>query len=299
MLKILCISLVAIGGCGMLFGIVAVYRSLVDLKTQAHEQKIFADRKYTVCMITMIFLFLGYLSVGAFFINTSVFTTAHLIIAVFFFFLAVFACEMLMVLKRMSAALTNKTDEIIKTLVNTVEAKDQYTRGHSVHVANISELIYNHLPEPIKRKVSRPDLMDAAILHDIGKIGITDSILNKPDTLTPEERLEIEQHPRIGKTILENTSYRLVGEILYAHHERVDGEGLYKMPDSQIPLESKIIAVADTFSALSTDRVYRPKKSYNDSIRIIRELAGTQLDEEIVQVLCMIPRQAIEAAHTV
>jgi len=198
---------------------------------------------------------------------------------------------MITMLKRMSTAISKKTSEIIKTLVNAMEAKDQYTQGHSVHVANVVKLIYDHLPERTKNKISKARLMDAAILHDIGKIGIPDSVLNKPGKLTPEERIMIEQHVMLGKKILEPTSYQLIGEIVYCHHERIDGKGYFKIPAEKIPLESRIIAVADTFSALCTDRIYRPKKSYEEAVQIIKDAAGTQLDAEIVRVFCTIPKK--------
>jgi HD-GYP domain-containing protein (c-di-GMP phosphodiesterase class II) len=137
-------------------------------------------------------------------------------------------------------------------------------------------------------------LIDAAILHDIGKIGIPDSVLNKSGELTPEERHLIEQHATLGKKILEPTSYQLIGEIVCCHHERIDGKGYSKIPADKIPLESKIIAVADTFSALCTDRVYRPKKSYEEAVQIIKDVAGTQLDAEIVKAFCAIPKKELE-----
>jgi HD-GYP domain-containing protein (c-di-GMP phosphodiesterase class II) len=204
---------------------------------------------------------------------------------------------MVITVERISDALTKRTREIIMTLVNTVEAKDKYTRGHSEHVANITELIYINLPNKTKKKINFSILMDAAVLHDVGKIGISESILNKPGGLTPEERQIIEEHPKIGRHILENTSYQSVAEILCYHHERIDGTGYYKLSADQIPLESKIISVADTFSTLFTDRVYRPKKTYKESIDILMSVAGTQLDKEIVRIFCSIPEHEIEAAN--
>jgi HD-GYP domain-containing protein (c-di-GMP phosphodiesterase class II) len=296
MLKFVCISLVTIGGAIMLYAIVSFYKSLVALRTQASEHKIFADWIYMAAMLLMVFFLVGYIAIDIVFINMSEFTTQHFIVAIVFAFGAVFVNIMVETVKRISGALSKKTREIIMTLVNTVEAKDKYTRGHSEHVANIVELIYNYLPNEIKKKINFSILMDAAILHDIGKIGISESILNKSGILTPEERLIIEEHPGIGKHILENTSYQSVAEILCYHHERIDGTGYYKLSAEQIPLESKIITVADTFSALSTDRVYRAKKTYEEAIRILMDVAGTQLDGEIVRIFCSIPKNEVETA---
>jgi HD-GYP domain-containing protein (c-di-GMP phosphodiesterase class II) len=242
----------------------------------------------------MLFFLMGYITIDVIFIIANTISTTNLIIALEFFFGSVFVYTMVITIRRMSATISKKTDEIIKTLVNAVEAKDKYTQGHSVHVANVSELIYNYLPDKIKKSISKFRLMDAAILHDIGKIGIPDIILNKPDKLTLEERNLIEQHTIFGKNILEHTSYHLLGEIICYHHERIDGKGYHKITAEHIPLESKIIAVADTFSALCTDRIYRPKKSYEEAMQIIQEAAGTQLDIEIVKIFCAIEKRSLK-----
>jgi len=278
----------------MLYSIIAFFKSLVKLKEQANEQKIFADWIYTVSMLLMLFFLICYIMVDINFIIADTISTTDLIVAFVFLFGATFVYTMIEVLKRMSFTISKKTDEIIKALVNAIEAKDEYTRGHSDFVAKVTNLIYDRLPESTKKKISKATLLDAAILHDIGKIGIPDNILNKMGTLTPEERNLIEQHTTFGKRILEPTSYQLIGDIVYCHHERIDGKGYSKMPADQIPLESKIIAVADTFSALCTDRVYRPKKSYEEAMQIIQDASGTQLDPEIVKAFCEIPKKEIE-----
>jgi len=294
LLKLICILLVALGGCIMLYSIIAFFKSLVKLKEQANEQKIFADWIYTVSILLMFFFLICYAMVGVNFIIADAVSTTDLIVAFVFLFGAIFVFTMIMVLKRMSSTISKKTDEIIKALVNAIEAKDEYTRGHSDFVAKVTNLIYDRLPESTRKKISRTTLLDAAILHDIGKIGIPDNVLNKMGTLTPEERHLIEQHTMMGKRILEPTSYQLIGDIVYCHHERVDGNGYSKIPADKIPLESKIIAVADTFSALCTDRVYRPRKSYEEAMQIIQDAAGTQLDSEIVKAFCEIPKVEIE-----
>ena len=278
----------------MLYSIMTFLKSLANFKVQANEQKIFADWIYTICMILMVFFFVCYIAVDIIFLVADEVSMTNLLIAFVFVFGAVFVYTMISMLKRMSTTISEKTNEIIKTLVNAVEAKDQYTQGHSIHVANVAKLIYDYLPEQIKNKINKARLMDAAILHDIGKIGIPDNVLNKPGKLTPEERLMIEQHAKLGKKILEPTSYQLIGEIVYCHHERIDGKGYFNIPQEKIPLESRIIAIADTFSALCTDRIYRPKKSYEEAVQIIQDVAGTQLDAEIVKVFCTIPKDEFE-----
>lgn len=193
----------------------------------------------------------------------------------------------------MSLVISKKTDEMVRTLVNAMEAKDQYTRGHSVHVSNLVEIFYDHLPDRLKKKIDKAHLTDAAILHDIGKIGISDDLLKKPGTLTEEEWAIIRQHPRMGKQILEQTSFKQVGHVILCHHERMDQQGYYRIPQEEIPLESKMIAIVDTFSALFTDRVYRPRKSFEEAVTVLKEVAGTQLDKELVDVFVSIPEQEL------
>jgi len=294
LLKCICALLVTAGGCIMLYSIITFLKSLANFKVQANEQKIFADWIYTICMLLMVFFFVCYIAVDIIFLIADTVSMTNLLIAFVFVFGAVFVYTMITMLKRMSTTISEKTNEIIKTLVNAVEAKDQYTQGHSIHVANVVKLIYYYLPEQTKKKINKSRLMDAAILHDIGKIGIPDNVLNKPGKLTPEERLMIEQHAMLGKKILEPTSYQFIGEIVLCHHERIDGKGYFKIPPDKIPLESRIIAVADTFSALCTDRIYRPRKSYEEAVQIIQEVAGTQLDPEIVKIFCTIPKEEFE-----
>jgi len=178
-----------------------------------------------------------------------------------------------------------------KLLANIVDAKDPYTRSHSDHVARVAELIYEKLPKAQKHKICKWRLLEAATLHDIGKIGVPDNILNKVGELTMQERDMLKKHAELGKIILKPTGDDLLGEIVYHHHERVDGEGYFNVKSDCIPIESKIIAVADTLSALCTDRVYRKKKSYDDVMQIVKDAAGTQLDEEIVEILCLIPQE--------
>jgi len=288
------VLLVTCGGSIMLYSIISFYKSLVNFKMQANEQRIFGAWVYTASMVLMLFFLVGYIVVNIIFIFEDTASTMDLIIALIFFFGSIFVYTMVITLKRMSATISQKADGLIKAIVQAVEAKDKYTYGHSVHVADVSELIYNYMHDKMKSKINKQMLKDAAILHDIGKIGVPDNILNKPDRLTPEERKVIEQHPLLGKNILESTSHWLIGDIVYCHHERVDGNGYYNVPTDRIPLESKIIAVADTFSALCTDRVYRAKKSHKEAMQIIQAASGTQLDAEIVEVFCSIPENEFE-----
>lgn len=294
-MQFICLLLIGIGAAIMLFSILKYYKSLVLLKIQAYEQKVFANWIYIFCLILMLFFLAGYVIVAIAYANQPP-STNNLLVSCVFFFGAFFVFTMVSIERRMSNTISSKTGEIVRTLVNAVEAKDLYTRGHSDHVLNIVRLFFSKLPEEITGQINLPWLMDAAILHDIGKIGIEDQILNKPGSLTKEELQTIQQHPYLGKKILENTSYNAIGDIICYHHERVDGTGYFGLNKDQIPIESKIIAIADTFSAIYTDRIYRHKLAFSEAMDILRSAAGSQLDAELVEIFCTLTQQELDSA---
>ena len=172
---------------------------------------------------------------------------------------------------------------MVKSLVFAIEAKDHYIRGHSERVSQICMLMAAKLN---LNEEDRNALRWASILHDVGKIGIPEQILTKPGRLTDEEYRIIKEHPEKGYNILmplEQLSNSLPA-ILH-HQERFDGQGYpAKLKGEEIPKLARIIAVADTFDAINSDRAYRPAKSTEDTMAIIREIAGTQLDPELARV---------------
>lgn len=296
MMRVICIAEVVAGAGVLLLSICRYYRSLVRFREHAHQARTFSRATFGLCMALMLFFLAGYLGLAVVYLWRDSITPPDFLIANVFLFGAVFVYVVISVQDQMGEDINHKTEEIIRTLVNAVEAKDPYTRGHSVHVSNLTGLLYRHLPEELRRQVSQSALMDAAILHDIGKIGIPDSILNKLGRLSPKEMAVIRQHPRLGKQILEQTSFRELGDIILYHHERMDRLGYYRIPAENIPLESRMIAVTDTFSALYSDRVYRPRKSYGEACAVLRGEAGTQLDETLVEIFLSIPLEEINEA---
>jgi HD-GYP domain-containing protein (c-di-GMP phosphodiesterase class II) len=182
--------------------------------------------------------------------------------------------------------------KFVKSLVYAIEAKDRYTAGHSERVSKISMLIAEQLDLDDGQKEV---LTWAAILHDVGKIGIPDSILNKPDRLDDEEYDVIKGHPIMGYNILlpiDQLKESLPG-ILY-HHERYDGKGYPgKLTGVAIPLVSRIIAVADTFDAISSSRAYRPAKAEREALDIVLKSGGTQLDPQVVEAFEKVCQQHI------
>ena len=184
--------------------------------------------------------------------------------------------------------------EILKTLINAVELKDPYTKGHSEHVYHITSLLYEAMDEASKNKISISKLLDAALLHDCGKISVADNILNKPGSLTAENWQAIKSHPATAKKMLDDTYFREISDWVLYHHERMDGKGYYGLAAGEIPLESRIIAIADTYSALTTNRVYRRKLSSEKALETLKEIAGNQLDPNLVNAFLRIDRSKLE-----
>ena len=172
---------------------------------------------------------------------------------------------------------------MVKSLIFAIEAKDIYTRGHSERVSNYSMLIGARLGLGDK---DYNDLKWASILHDIGKIGIPGRILNKTNRLTDTEYEIIKQHPEKGCKILKPVE-QLTGSMpgIIHHHERYDGRGYPQgLKGDEIPLAARIIAIADTFDAINSSRAYRGAESREKALKLIEEVAGSQLDPRLVEV---------------
>ena len=172
-------------------------------------------------------------------------------------------------------------------LAAAIDARDPYTHGHTERVTQYCLAVADELetiPEAQSYKNFRETLHISALLHDVGKIGLPDQILNKHGKLTKKEFEKVKEHPAIGATILKPIKELndVVREVRY-HQEQFDGNGYpEKLKGSEIPLVARIIAVCDAFDAITTDRPYRRGKSPEIAINIIQENSGTQFDPIIV-----------------
>jgi putative nucleotidyltransferase with HDIG domain len=181
----------------------------------------------------------------------------------------------------------------IRALAFTVEAKDKYSIGHFDRVTRYSVSTAKKLG---LSKEAIEAIRYAAILHDIGKIDISEEILLKPDVLTKEERELINMHPKLGAQIIEPVSLLSdVSEIIYHHHERYDGKGyLDGLKGEQIPLGSRILAVADTYEALISDRSYKKALTEGQAKLEIERCAGSQFDPEVVKAFLAVLEEESE-----
>jgi HD-GYP domain-containing protein (c-di-GMP phosphodiesterase class II) len=172
----------------------------------------------------------------------------------------------------------------IRMLAAAIDEKDPYTRGHSDRVAKYSVMIGQQLglsaEELDKLRIS-------ALLHDVGKIGVDDRVLKKPGALTAEEFQIMKQHPSKGANIMRPVAQ--LKEMLPGielHHEHVDGKGYpYGLKEADIPLMARIIAVSDTLDAMTTNRPYQSAKEIDDALQVIRKLAGSKFDLNVVAAL--------------
>ncbi|MHC9544212.1 MAG: HD domain-containing phosphohydrolase [Vulcanimicrobiota bacterium] len=180
--------------------------------------------------------------------------------------------------------------ESITALANAIDARDPYTRGHSQRVTEYSLRICKHLP------LSQEEIdyiQYAALLHDIGKIHIRDDILHKPGKLSESEFEEMQKHPAYGAKIMEPVKrFRTILPYMFHHHEKFTGKGYpYHLKGEEIPLAARIIAVADAFDAMTSDRPYRKGFSTEEAIKELERNAGTQFDPMIVEIFIKIIKE--------
>jgi len=181
----------------------------------------------------------------------------------------------------------------IKSIAYALDAKDKYTLGHSMRVTLYSLALAKHLN-------LSDDLLEeietTGLLHDIGKIAIPEKILLKPGKLTIEEYEVIKTHPALGGKLVSGIEkLKLISNWLKSHHERYDGRGYPEgLSGEQIPISSRIIAIADTYDAMTSDRSYRKALSHEEAIKEIRTCSGTQFDPNLAELFVSI-RNEIEA----
>lgn len=186
-------------------------------------------------------------------------------------------------------------ESFINTLAASIDARDKITAGHSNRVKLYSMLIVNALGLDEKTK----ELIEkAATLHDIGKIGIRDSVLQKEGKLTPEEYKHIQEHVQITHNILDkicmSEDFKQISEIACSHHEKYDGSGYYRhLKGEEIPYGGRILAVSDVFDAITSRRHYRDKMPIANVINILLKDSGTHFDKNIVDVFLQIPTEKI------
>ncbi len=241
-----------------------------------------------VALVLLIFFLIGYVTI-------ALFGNADTMMTMILFFGSVFVSIVLTLMFNLLETAKSRSIEIADVLIGVIDARDPNLNGHSRHVRAITMLFYSYLPGWVKSEINPVSLEYAALMHDVGKLGVPEAILNKPSSLTEEEWKVMRDHPKLGVKIMEplETFKNIQNWILY-HHERMDGKGYYGIENENIPLAAKIIAIADTYSAITMKRSYKNKRSHEEAIRILCEVAGTQLDENLVEVFITIPKEELD-----
>lgn len=242
-----------------------------------------------VGLALLVFFLLGYLGV-------AFFGKPDLLMAGILFFGAMFVSLALVLLYHLVDTLKDRSIEVTETLIGVIEARDSNLNGHSRNVEMLSMCLYKYLPASMKEGISPVSFEYAALLHDVGKLGVPEAILNKPGKLNPEEWDVMKQHPKIAMDLLKTLpSFDEIKDWILYHHERMDGKGYYGLAGKDIPVAARIIAVCDTYSAITMRRSYKDKRTHEEAMKIIKEVSGSQLDPDIASVFMTIPKEELQA----
>lgn len=180
--------------------------------------------------------------------------------------------------------LRHEATKTFQRISEMLDARDRYTYEHSQGVADLAEKLARKLQ---LHQEQIDQIKSAAVIHDIGKVTVPDQILRKPGPLTNEEWIIMKKHPDAGADLLKDLEmYKDVIEIVRCEHEHWDGSGYPKgLKAEEIPLGARIVAAADIYHALTTDRPYRPAHSHKEALQIIQQMCGVELDPEVVEAL--------------
>ncbi len=240
-------------------------------------------------LVLITFFLIGYILVAAF-------GKPDLLMSMILFGGSVFVFIVNLLMSKLLATAKERSIDVAEVIIGAVDARDPNLNGHSRHVQNLTMTLYKYMPQSMKQEINPVSLEYASLMHDVGKLGIPEAILNKPGKLTDEEWEVMRRHPKIGVEVLRPLrSFRRIMPWIEYHHERIDGKGYYKIPGNEIPLAARVIAIADTYSAITMRRSYKAPRTHEDAIQIIKEVAGTQLDAELVRIFCGIPKEELVA----
>ena len=240
-------------------------------------------------LVLLSFFLLGYIYV-------AVFGSPDLMVAMILFGGSIFVSIVNSLMSKLLQTAKERSIDVAEIIIGAIDARDPNLNGHSRHVQNVTMTLFRHMPQSMKSSINPVSLEYASLMHDVGKLGIPESILNKPAKLSDDEWKVMKMHPKIGVEILQPLrSFKEIMPWIEYHHERVDGKGYYGIKGDDIPLAARIIAVADTYSAITMRRSYKEPRTHEQAIAIIQDAAGSQLDAELVDIFVNIPKDELIA----
>lgn len=190
--------------------------------------------------------------------------------------------------------LKKRNMEMLKMCIGVMEADDPGLKGHTYMVTGLLMLFYDFLPFRIKFGISKDWLECASIISDLGLMGIPSEVRNKKGKLDDEERHLVRNYPEIGVKLMKTMEgLDPIYDWVRYQHERIDGRGYYGLKGDEIPVGSRILAIAKTYAAITMPRNYRPTLNYEEAINELKIVSGTQLDAELVECFCNIPLNRI------
>ena len=240
-------------------------------------------------LILIVFFLIGYVYV-------SIFASPNLMTALILFFGSLFVSLVIVLMNRLIKTSKERALEVAQILISVIDSRGPNLQGHSLHVKNLMTIFFKHLPRYLKADYNLVSLEYAALLHDIGKLGMPEEILNKEGHLNEEEEALMRTHPQVGVRMLRPIhSFDYISDWILYHHERMDGTGYFFKKGDSIPFPSRLIAIIDTYSAITMGRVYSAPKTHEEAIEIIKSESGSKFDPELVDIFVSIPKEEIIA----
>ena len=280
--------LIVIGALNMVGNIVRYYRFLRSCEDVLSSGKKSDLLWMNLALLLLVFFLIGYVFVGFF-------SSPDLMIGLILFFGSIFVTIVETLMVKLMETAKERSINVAEVLVGVIDARDPYLNGHSRHVQELTMLFYRYLPKHLRNDLNPVSLEYAALLHDVGKLGVPEAILNKPAKLDPEEWEVVVRHPATGVKILKPLhSFDNITDWILYHHERVDGKGYYRLVGDQIPLAARMISITDTYSAITMRRAYKLAKTHEEAVTAMKEVSGAQLDSKLLDIFLTIPKEELQ-----
>ena len=288
-METLILVLILVGAANMVSNIVFYILFMLRMKDVITGGVKRDNAMIVIGLVLIVFFLLGYIYV-------SIYANPSLVTGFILLFGSIFVSVVIILMNRLIKTSKERSLEIAQILISVIDSRGPNLQGHSMHVKNLMTVFYKHLPRHLKADYNLVSLEYAALLHDIGKLGMPEEILLKEGQLNEEEDALMRTHPQLGVRILRPIkSFDYIADWILYHHERMDGQGYFYKKGDSIPFPSKLIAIIDSYSAITMGRVYSNPRTYEEAIEIIKSESGSKFDPELVDIFVSIPKEEILA----